>query len=179
MSPYTTNHKATTTTTLPDNLKTPSTSSFPPPRIESERLIYDLTSVIVHKGSLDSGHYYVYCRETPPSLSPFSSSSPSSSSTANTTADTSPDPSTSATTAPTSSSSSSSSCSASGLGQDRWYLFNDDRVTPSSVSEVLAADAYLLFYGLRWLPPRDPNKPWAGAMGSTVRYRVDEESDSE
>lgn len=172
MSPYTTNHKATTTT--PDSFKSSSSNTtFPPPRIESERLIYDLTSVIVHKGSLDSGHYYTYCRESPPSLSPSSSFSTA---TTNTTANTSPTPSASTSTTTTA---SFPSCSATGLGQDRWYCFNDDRVTPSSISEVLSADAYLLFYGLRWLPPRDPNKPWVGAMSGTVRYRVDEESDSE
>lgn len=29
----------------------------------SSRFIYDLTSVIVHTGTLDSGHYYSYCQQ--------------------------------------------------------------------------------------------------------------------
>lgn len=33
----------------------------------------------------------------------------------------------------------------------QWMLFNDDQVTPATESDVLNADAYLLFYNLRSL----------------------------
>ncbi|EDN08743.1 conserved hypothetical protein [Histoplasma mississippiense (nom. inval.)] len=60
--------------------------------------LYDLSSAVVHKGKLDAGHYYVYCRQG-----------------------------------------------------EQWYLFNDDQVTVVNEAEVLAADAYLLFYTLHAL----------------------------
>lgn len=30
--------------------------------IDTSLYMYDLTSAVVHKGKLDAGHYYVYCR---------------------------------------------------------------------------------------------------------------------
>ncbi|KAH7378719.1 ubiquitin carboxyl-terminal hydrolase 2 [Pyrenochaeta sp. MPI-SDFR-AT-0127] len=56
-------------------------------------LIYELSSVIVHKGKIDSGHYVSYSRE----------------------------------------------------GSD-WFMFDDSKVVLVHESEVLAAEAYLLFY---------------------------------
>ncbi|OJJ40307.1 hypothetical protein ASPWEDRAFT_166387 [Aspergillus wentii DTO 134E9] len=32
-------------------------------RIDKSRFMYDLSSAVVHKGKLDAGHYYVYCRQ--------------------------------------------------------------------------------------------------------------------
>ncbi|GAB1194865.1 hypothetical protein APSETT444_004116 [Aspergillus pseudonomiae] len=32
-------------------------------RADKSRYIYDLSSAVVHKGKLDAGHYYVYCRQ--------------------------------------------------------------------------------------------------------------------
>ena len=145
MTPYTTPHAAT---------QLDLTSSSPNSTIpHSQRFVYDLTSVIVHKGSLDSGHYYAYCRESHhhpqnPSLQPPTD-----------------------TDGPT-------------MTREHWYLFNDDRVTLATTQEVLAADAYLLFYGIRWLPPMDPEteKMLAArcAQRSGAKHRVDlESSDSE
>lgn len=30
--------------------------------VDTSLYMYDLTSAVVHKGKLDAGHYYVYCR---------------------------------------------------------------------------------------------------------------------
>lgn len=30
--------------------------------IDRSKFIYDLSSAVVHKGKLDAGHYYAYCR---------------------------------------------------------------------------------------------------------------------
>jgi len=59
----------------------------------SQIAVYELSSVIVHKGKIDSGHYISYSRE----------------------------------------------------GND-WFLFDDSKVVLVSEAEVLAAEAYLLFY---------------------------------
>ncbi|KAI9150164.1 Ubiquitin carboxyl-terminal hydrolase [Paramyrothecium foliicola] len=59
---------------------------------------YDLLSVVVHVGELDTGHYVSYCR----------------------------------------------------VG-DQWFKFNDHKVQLASLSEVLGAQAYLLFYIIRSL----------------------------
>ena len=59
----------------------------------SQIALYELSSVIVHKGKIDSGHYVSYSRE----------------------------------------------------GND-WFLFDDSKVVLVSEAEVLAAEAYLLFY---------------------------------
>jgi ubiquitin carboxyl-terminal hydrolase 22/27/51 len=56
-------------------------------------LVYELSSVIVHKGKIDSGHYVSYSRE----------------------------------------------------GND-WFMFDDSKVVLAGEAEVLAAEAYLLFY---------------------------------
>ncbi|KAJ4365559.1 hypothetical protein N0V83_008179 [Neocucurbitaria cava] len=87
--PYTTQHKAQLkaakaagTPVSNQNLNSPANS-----------LIYELSSVIVHKGKIDSGHYISYSRE----------------------------------------------------GSD-WFMFDDSKVVLVSETEVLAAEAYLLFY---------------------------------
>lgn len=56
-------------------------------------IMYELSTVIVHKGNIDSGHYVVYCRKG-----------------------------------------------------DAWFLFDDSKVVLVGMAEVLAAEAYLLFY---------------------------------
>ena len=56
-------------------------------------LTFELSSVIVHKGKIDSGHYVSYYREG-----------------------------------------------------DDWFMFDDSKVILVSEAEVLAAEAYLLFY---------------------------------
>ncbi|EGD93422.1 ubiquitin C-terminal hydrolase Ubp8 [Trichophyton tonsurans CBS 112818] len=67
------------------------------PRSENRsQFQYDLLSVVVHIGDIDSGHYLAYCRHG-----------------------------------------------------EQWFKFNDDRVTVVAESEVLGADAYLLFYTLQ------------------------------
>ncbi|KAI1940335.1 hypothetical protein LOZ12_004568 [Ophidiomyces ophidiicola] len=65
---------------------------------------YDLLSVVVHIGDIDSGHYLTYCRQG-----------------------------------------------------EQWFKFNDDKVTLATESEVLDADAYLLFYTLRSLSRKAKN----------------------
>ncbi|KEY64765.1 hypothetical protein S7711_05415 [Stachybotrys chartarum IBT 7711] len=60
--------------------------------------IYDLLSVVVHVGEIETGHYVSYCRTG-----------------------------------------------------DQWFRFNDHKVQLASVSEVLGAQAYLLFYIVRTL----------------------------
>lgn len=64
----------------------------------SRSCTYDLLSVVVHVGEIDTGHYVSYCR----------------------------------------------------VG-DQWFAFNDHRVELASKSEVLGAQAYLLFYIIRSL----------------------------
>lgn len=59
----------------------------------SPRPMYELSSVIVHKGKMDSGHYVSYAREG-----------------------------------------------------DEWFLFDDSKVVLVEEKEVLAAEAYMLFY---------------------------------
>lgn len=89
--PYTTAHKAAIkaakaspsgTVQSNHNVNSPTNS-----------LVYELSSVIVHKGKIDSGHYVSYSRE----------------------------------------------------GND-WFMFDDSKVVLVSEAEVLAAEAYLLFY---------------------------------
>ncbi|GAB7356371.1 hypothetical protein MBLNU459_g7155t1 [Dothideomycetes sp. NU459] len=60
------------------------------------RPVYELSSVIVHKGKMDSGHYVSYSREG-----------------------------------------------------DEWFLFDDSKVVLVEEKEVLAAEAYMLFYVIR------------------------------
>lgn len=60
------------------------------------RPVYELSSVIVHKGKMDSGHYVSYSREG-----------------------------------------------------DEWFLFDDSKVVLVEEREVLAAEAYMLFYIIR------------------------------
>lgn len=60
------------------------------------RPVYELSSVIVHKGKMDNGHYVSYCREG-----------------------------------------------------DEWFLFDDSKVVLVEEKEVLAAEAYMLFYIIR------------------------------
>ncbi|KAK1753511.1 ubiquitin carboxyl-terminal hydrolase [Echria macrotheca] len=59
---------------------------------------YDLFSVVVHVGEIDTGHYVSYCRV-----------------------------------------------------RDQWFAFNDHKVELASISDVLGARAYLLFYIVRYL----------------------------
>ncbi|KAL6709589.1 hypothetical protein ACN47E_001524 [Coniothyrium glycines] len=89
--PYTTAHKAAVKAaksnssgliTTNHNMNSPANS-----------LVYELSSVIVHKGKIDSGHYVSFSRE----------------------------------------------------GND-WFMFDDSKVVLVSEAEVLAAEAYLLFY---------------------------------
>ncbi|KAB8079422.1 ubiquitin carboxyl-terminal hydrolase [Aspergillus leporis] len=35
----------------------------PKPGLDKSKYVYDLSSAVVHKGKLDAGHYYVYCRQ--------------------------------------------------------------------------------------------------------------------
>lgn len=87
--PYTTAHKAA--------LKAAKASGTPVSNFNTNSpansLVYKLSSVIVHKGKIDSGHYVSYSRE----------------------------------------------------GND-WFMFDDSKVVLVSEAEVLAAEAYLLFY---------------------------------
>lgn len=62
------------------------------------RPVYELSSVVVHKGKMDSGHYVSYSREG-----------------------------------------------------DEWFLFDDSKVVLVEEREVLAAEAYMLFYIIREL----------------------------
>lgn len=80
--PYTTQYK--------EQLKTMKASDIGQ---SNNNLIYELSTVIVHKGKIDSGHYVSYSRE----------------------------------------------------GGD-WFLFDDSKVVLVGEAEVLAAEAYLLFY---------------------------------
>ncbi|QUC22203.1 uncharacterized protein UV8b_06444 [Ustilaginoidea virens] len=67
--------------------------------LELERsCMYDLLSVVVHVGEIETGHYVSYCRVA-----------------------------------------------------DQWFKFNDHRVELATISEVLGAQAYLLFYIIRSL----------------------------
>lgn len=86
--PYTTAYRS----------KAPSKNSAPPNtnhniNSPANTLVYELSSVIVHKGKIDSGHYISYSREG-----------------------------------------------------DDWFMFDDSKVVLASEKEVLAAEAYLLFY---------------------------------
>ncbi|RAL03790.1 putative ubiquitin C-terminal hydrolase Ubp8 [Aspergillus ibericus CBS 121593] len=38
-------------------------TTVPHARVDRSRFMYDLSSAVVHKGKLDAGHYYVYCRQ--------------------------------------------------------------------------------------------------------------------
>ena len=39
------------------------TKSHKKDTVDQSRYWYDLASAVVHKGKLDAGHYYVYCRQ--------------------------------------------------------------------------------------------------------------------
>ncbi|KAI8939638.1 hypothetical protein NX059_003396 [Plenodomus lindquistii] len=88
--PYTTPHKAAVKA-LPS--KSASLNSNHNMNSPANSLVYELSSVIVHKGKIDSGHYVSYSRE----------------------------------------------------GND-WFMFDDSKVVLVNEAEVLAAEAYLLFY---------------------------------
>jgi ubiquitin carboxyl-terminal hydrolase 22/27/51 len=94
MYPYTTHYKTTAPNTKA-SLKNPLANPNANYNINSPypSLYYELSSVVVHKGKIDSGHYVSYSRE----------------------------------------------------GND-WFLFDDSKVVLVPESEVLAANAYLLFY---------------------------------
>lgn len=77
---------------------------------------YDLMSVVVHVGEIDTGHYVSYCRVGDQVSTPMS------------------------TTASMLTDSSS-----------QWFKFNDHKVELATMSEVLGAQAYLLFYIIRSL----------------------------
>ncbi|KAF2129795.1 ubiquitin carboxyl-terminal hydrolase-like protein 22 [Dothidotthia symphoricarpi CBS 119687] len=81
--PYTTQYKE----------QAKATKGSDAPGLNHNGLIYELSTVIVHKGKMDSGHYVSYSRE----------------------------------------------------GGD-WFLFDDSKVVLVGEAEVLAAEAYLLFY---------------------------------
>lgn len=100
-------------------------------KVDKSRYLYDLASAVVHKGKLEAGHYYVYCRQGD-QVSQFHDQSSSSSSYRHT---------------------SSLTLLLTCLCY-QWMLFNDDQVTAVSEAEVLNADAYLLFYTLRSLSTR-------------------------
>jgi ubiquitin carboxyl-terminal hydrolase 22/27/51 len=93
----------------------------PKPGLDKSKYVYDLSSAVVHKGKLDAGHYYVYCRQgnevcfLSPTCVPATFKS------------------------------------WAVANMIKWILFNDDQVTPVTEAEVLNADAYLLFYSLRSL----------------------------
>lgn len=90
--PYTTQGKAT-------NPPSSTSSPYPEPNPNmnvnnpSNALLYHLSSVIVHKGKIDSGHYVSYSREG-----------------------------------------------------GEWFMFDDSKVIKVPEKDVLAAEAYLLFY---------------------------------
>lgn len=66
MAPYTTSALPPNTASAPTNTTaapTSSSSSSPSSAAQQPAAMYDLSSVIVHKGKLDSGHYVSYSRE--------------------------------------------------------------------------------------------------------------------
>jgi ubiquitin carboxyl-terminal hydrolase 22/27/51 len=87
--PYTTSHKAAIKAAKAAGTPLSNYNTNSP----ANSLIYELSSVVIHKGKLDSGHYINYCRE----------------------------------------------------GND-WFMFDDSKVVLVTEAEVLAAEAYLLFY---------------------------------
>lgn len=78
---------------------------------------YDLLSVVVHVGEIETGHYKSYCR-----AGDQVSNHPSH------------------------------DTSIANADKDlQWFQFNDHKVEAAKVSEVLGAQAYLLFYIIRSL----------------------------
>lgn len=77
---------------------------------------YDLMSVVVHVGEIDTGHYVSYCRVGEQVGLPLSHTSDQLFNT-----------------------------------HSQWFKFNDHKVELASLSEVLSAQAYLLFYIIRSL----------------------------
>lgn len=97
-------------------------------KVPKSKYMYDLSTAVIHKGQLDTGHYYAYCRQGD-QVSMISV--------------------------------------VYSIGEEgfsfpnrccQWMLFNDDQVTPATESDVLNADAYLLFYNLRSLTAKVQNK---------------------
>ncbi|KAF2738299.1 ubiquitin carboxyl-terminal hydrolase-like protein 22 [Polyplosphaeria fusca] len=88
--PYTTRYKSIQPKASKLNVSSTTNSNINSP---ANSLTFELSSVIVHKGKIDSGHYVSYSRD----------------------------------------------------GND-WFLFDDSKVILVSEAEVLAAEAYLLFY---------------------------------
>ena len=73
-------------------------STSPPPLSLRSPGWYDLSTVVVHVGKLDAGHYICYAKR-----------------------------------------------------DDQWFKFDDSKVTLASETQVLNADAYMLFYVIRSL----------------------------
>ncbi|KAH7095029.1 hypothetical protein FB567DRAFT_511594 [Paraphoma chrysanthemicola] len=90
VNPYTTSYQQTLKKVVKATGAPPTNYNTYTP---ANSLTYELSTVIVHKGKIDSGHYVNYCRE----------------------------------------------------GND-WFLFDDSKVVLATEAEVLAAEAYLLFY---------------------------------
>lgn len=38
-------------------------TTAPNARVDRSKYVYDLSTAVVHKGKLDAGHYYCYCRQ--------------------------------------------------------------------------------------------------------------------
>jgi len=70
---------------------------------QQQRVLYDLQGVVVHKGSLNAGHYIAYV-------------------------------------------STLSAPDTNGARQQQWVRCDDEHITVVAPAEVLAADAYILFY---------------------------------
>ena len=102
----------------------PYTTKSQSKNVDKSKYMYDLSSVVVHKGKLDAGHYFAFCRQGDQvCYHAFIYSM-----------------------------SVSSSLYTDISSLQKWMLFDDDKVTAAKEADVLNVDAYLLFYGLRSLP---------------------------
>ena len=97
MTPYTARTHRKKQKALAQGLPSPGPYSAFTPRSPGW---YDLSTVVVHIGKLDGGHYICYCKR-----------------------------------------------------DGQWFKFNDSKVTLATEAQVLAAEAYLLFYILKNLGP--------------------------
>lgn len=85
------------------------------------KVLYDLSGVVVHSGSIIAGHYTAYVRLSQ-DLQSIGSNLTATNDTAN---------------------------KQSGADSDQWFFISDSRVRTATLDEVLKREAYILFYTLR------------------------------
>jgi len=119
--------------------------------MEDGRVLYDLCAVIVHEGrAMSQGHYTCYCR-----AEAAAGVAAAAAGVAAAAADSAAAAAAAAVAGGAAAADGAAAAAAPAAAQ--WLLFNDDKVCAVAEHEVLAQQAYLLFYQVRARPPAPPS----------------------